>query len=84
MTWAADDQGKALAWMIEQRGKCPKCGTFHWEHGTDSEPTDAYEADGLHCPGCELLERESDRRQDQPSDPGVRLVLYPKGLTDGP
>ena len=79
MAWDEDDQGKALAWQIEQRGRCGVCGTFAFEH----EDGPAYEADGLHCDGCEALEVEKARRADQPETPGVHLVLYPKGPADG-
>lgn len=81
MRWDADDQGKALAWVVEQRTKCDTCGTFPWMW--DDDHPDAYIADGLHCHGCHALEVEADRRKDDPPDPGVRLVLYPKGADDG-
>ena len=79
MAWEADDQGKAIAWQIEQRGKCNICGTYAFEH--DDGP--GYEADGLHCYGCEALEIEKIRRADSPQTPGDHLVLYPKGAADG-
>ena len=69
--------------MVEQRGKCPKCATYGWEHGTEEHPVDAYEADGFHCPGCALLDTEEERRRDLPSAPGMKLVLYRKGSADG-
>lgn len=73
--WTEEDQGKALAWQLEQSEKCPRCGVFYWEHDGDES---AYEADGFHCPGCAELEEEKDRRKDDPDTPGVRIVLYPK------
>lgn len=69
--------------MLEQREKCPKCHSFHWEWGTDDEPLEPYEADGFHCPGCEHVEVEAERRKDQPESFGVSLVLFPKGMTHG-
>ena len=65
-----------MAWQIEQNQRCPRCGAFAWE-------ADEYEADGFHCAGCEALDVEAERRRDQPETPGVRLVLYPKDVTDG-
>lgn len=80
MGWDEDDQGKALAWHLEQRTKCPACGSFAWEWGDEHEHVDAYDADGLHCHGCEKLDVEHDRRKDLPETPGVRVVLYPKDI----
>lgn len=84
LAWPDEDQGKAIAWQIEQSERCPTCGTFHWEWGTEDEPIEAYVADGFRCMGCAAREIEQDRRKDEPDTPGVRLVLYPKGPeTDG-
>ena len=83
MRWSADDQGKALAWTVEQRGKCLICGTHEWEFGTVEHPVDAYVADGFLCPGCELLDSEKERRADQETQPGMKLVLYSKGPANG-
>jgi len=73
-----------LAWQLEQGSKCGRCGTYSWEWGTDEEPVDAYDADGLLCHGCERLDTEKLRREDQPRLPGVDVVLYRKAAADGP
>lgn len=70
-----------MAWQIDQRGRCGKCGTSPWEW--DDDP-DAYEPDGLMCLGCEALDKENERRRDEPAVPGISVVLYRKGTADGP
>ena len=77
--WDESDQGKALAWQKEQKAKCDRCGTFDWQHADGP----AFVADGFVCAGCATLEVEKARRADSPEEPGVRLVLYPKGPADG-
>lgn len=77
-SWSDEDQGKALAWQLEQLDRCPHCGTYGWQWGTADEPLHPYQADGYTCGGCEALAIERDRRKDDPESPGTRLVLYPK------
>ncbi len=77
-SWSDQDQGKALAWQIEQRELCQHCGGKAWEFGTEDKPLTPYEADGYKCGGCEAIAVEKDRRKDEPESPGVRVVLYPK------
>ena len=62
--------------MIEERGRCKTCGTHDWQfpnEGIDAKiVVDAYV-----CYGCELVEREKDRRKDDADHHGLKLGFFP-------
>jgi hypothetical protein len=67
--WKIDDQDKALAWMLYERSRCPRCGTFpeEWldEDGRNVEPPPYYLRTRA-CLGCATLEPIEDRlRKDK-------------------
>lgn len=61
LTWDEDDQAKAIAWMMEDRERCPECGTRAWEWEADEA---AYTADFWLCRGCQQRETLATRFSD--------------------
>lgn len=66
--------------MLEQRGKCNRCGTHDWEwpdEGADSK----LEADVYTCFGCEQVEQVADRFRDEKHQvPGRKIGLFRKDM----
>jgi hypothetical protein len=86
LSWSEQDQDKALLWMIEERSKCPSCGTHHdewWEAVEDGKGKEQpkspppYVAETRTCLGCEIL---GDAREQIPDNKGnsvhIHLVPY--------
>ncbi len=77
LSWSDEDQDKALAWVVQQRGRCDSCGTFDWQwpdEGNDSH----LEADVFLCYGCERIERVHERQQDLPPQHGQKYGFFPR------
>lgn len=74
--WSDDDQDKALAWQLEQRLCCGRCGTRRdeWdpERGGDRN---AYVADVTRCSGCEVLDQAQRDLATMEDTHGVKIGL---------
>lgn len=71
LEWDEEDRAKLHAWLIEETGRCPLCGTMHWEW---EENRFAYTAVEKSCPGCyarHIAGEETGRL------PGTTIVLVP-------
>jgi hypothetical protein len=54
-SWDAEDQSKALAFLIEENAKCGMCGTAEWEWEPElGGNRRAYEPVEQFCMGCYL------------------------------
>lgn len=53
--WDELDQDKSIAWMLDERAKCPECGTYpdEWldDSGRDVDPP-PYVTEIVRCIGC--------------------------------
>ncbi len=77
LSWPADDQDKALAWLAEESERCGQCGTRSDEHDprVGGDPH-RYEAVASRCRGCELIaQKRRDLQKDAPDALGVRVGL---------
>ncbi len=61
--------------MLQQRGRCNSCGTFEWQWPNEGNDSDI-EAGGFICYGCEKLEREVERYQEQTPQLGQKFRFY--------
>lgn len=71
--WLEEDRSTAIMWLVEQRIKCPSCGTRldEWE-----ENRDAYYAEAIRCLGCEKIAWEGKAWEDSPGSlHGLRVRL---------
>ena len=75
LDWSDEDQDKALAWKLQQKGRCDSCGTFDWQWPDEGNDSDL-EADGYICFGCERIEREVERRSEQPKQLGQKYGFF--------
>lgn len=76
LEWEEDDQDKAVAWTIENRSLCKRCGTkpHEWldEEGKEVVPP-PYEATDRRCLGCATLERH---REEIPKEMKTSIDAY--------
>lgn len=76
LCWSEDDQDKAIAWNIEDRTRCKRCGTkpFEWldENGREIIPP-PYEATDRRCMGCATLDQH---RSEIPSELKSSIDAY--------
>ena len=76
LDWEEYDQDKALAWMIEDRTRCQRCGTkpTEWldKEGYEVEPP-PYHATDRRCYGCATLD---DHRSRIPSELRSSIDAY--------
>lgn len=85
LAWSADDQDKALAWMVRKSEACPSCGTNPDTWVTpDGELVipPPYEPHSFKCEGCRqrsLFEKSFDK--DGPPA-GTSIVLIPSDETE--
>lgn len=75
MSWAEDDQDKALAWMRDQAERCGGCGTKRSEWDADR---DAYVGNIERCSGCERTAMEHEN-----IDQAAKMGADTKGLRVG-
>jgi hypothetical protein len=75
LSWAEDDQDKALAYLRDRATVCGGCGTRAKEW--DGDPF-AFVAQATTCLGCEVIERERDNVHEQAK--GVRIFLVPRAM----
>lgn len=82
LTWRNDDQVAALAWMMDQRMRCPN-GHYEDEWRDPADPTGRrprlpppYVADTRRCLACEAIEQERASIPPHASK-GVYVVLEP-------
>jgi hypothetical protein len=81
LQWDEEDQDKAIAWSIEERSRCSRCGTKpqDWldERGRVLEPP-PYRATDRRCYGCATLD---SHREEIPGDlrSSVDAYLVPEG-----
>ncbi len=61
--------------MLQQRGRCDSCGTFDWQMPNEGNDSDL-EAGGFICYGCEKLEREVARHQEQTPQLGQKYGFF--------
>jgi hypothetical protein len=84
LSWSADDQDKALAWLADQSNRCPDCRTRpeEWDPAQGGSRT-AYVADVTRCLGCEVLgQARRDLNQMPEEHLGVHLALTPNDDSD--
>ena len=77
LAWTDEDQGKALGWSLQQRGRCNSCGTFDWQWPNEGRDSDVV-ADWFTCAGCEKLENVVERVRDMPGQHGVKFGFFPR------
>jgi hypothetical protein len=77
LAWSDEDQGKALAWSLQQRGRCKSCVTFDWQWPNEGVDSDLV-ADTYMCYGCEQIERQIDRQKDLPTQHGIKFGFFPR------
>ncbi len=74
-SWDAEDQAKALAFLIEENSKCGMCGTAEWEWEPEQGGSRrAYEPVEQFCMGCYLKDVASDSNNKLP---GTTISLMP-------
>jgi hypothetical protein len=73
LAWSVDDQEAALAWMVEESGRCGGCGTHEWQWEAD---WDYAQAEGYVCPGCQKL--ATVRKNQKTEIPGMHFRLVTK------
>lgn len=77
LNWPVDDQAAAISWMVEDRLRCPNCGTAEWEWEAD---LGAYQPEARVCMGCQLLGSERKAtEQNAEHMPGLHVRLVPRG-----
>lgn len=87
LRWDEDDQDKAIAWAIDQRKRCDKCGTYP-EDWIDPEtkipyyPPPMY-VHSIRCIGCANLENDAEEVRkahegDSKGAAGIRFFLAPE------
>lgn len=70
--WTPDDRDVALVWHQEQKSKCPRCGTWEWQHDEED-----WEADHFTCEGCRMLDAHSRDVDNSPgSKDGIKMGLF--------
>lgn len=52
LAWPDDDQEKAIAWLLEQRSRCPGCH-LPWDLVTDPEHAKRWRVVQDRCHACE-------------------------------
>jgi hypothetical protein len=81
LSWPDDDQDKALAFQAQRHQVCPGCGTRpeEWIGGDGRRvDEDPYTAEAIKCYGCVArgaLADELRPRENEPPEPGIRVVL---------
>lgn len=83
LSWSAQDQDLALAWLIDGRLRCPRCNTYEdeWidEDGLPQEPV-PYTVETHRCYGCVDMEDALEKvPTDQKSTVTVRFVRNTSG-----
>lgn len=71
MSWAPEDQAKAMAYRIEDGTRCQMCGTSDWEWDDNKF---AYEPVSHFCRGCYL---KDTHQKDGQTLEGTTTVLLP-------
>ena len=78
LAWSQDDQDKALAWMVHDRSKCSRCGTFpeDWvaPDGRMKIPP-PFEAHDRTCYGCQQIDRYSRYLEKEGGESAGRIVV---------
>lgn len=77
LSWPAEDQDKALAYLRFERQRCSGCGTrkAEWER----DPF-AYVGNTRKCPGCEVLEQEAENVDENDRSRAWKHGLVPKAV----
>jgi hypothetical protein len=84
LSWPADDQDKALAWLADQSHICKGCGTRRadWDPAQGGNRT-AFIAELSRCLGCEELDRARQHMSENPDQHlGVHIGLVPNDEQD--
>lgn len=71
LEWAPEDLSKALAFKLEEAGRCQMCGTADWEWEQDRR---AYEPVIHICHGCYLKDIKNEELDNAP---GRQVILVP-------
>lgn len=71
LEWDTDDRNKAIWWQIQERERCPSCGTRPEEWSDDNN---AYIGDVIRCRGCEVRQR-TEETVDPKAGRGQQVVL---------
>jgi hypothetical protein len=77
LDWSDDDQDKAIAFLRDQRNRCPNCGTREEDWAEDK-----FAFVGWHdrCLGCEAVEQE--RKNIPEGALGMRVKLLPREVVE--
>ncbi len=83
LSWPADDQDKAMAYLAEQSQRCKGCGTrsADWDPKQGGSRT-AFVADVSRCLGCEVLDMAKRDLAEEKDTLGIRLGLIPNDEDD--
>ena len=85
LSWPADDQDKALAYLAAESEKCRKCRTraADWDPKQGGSRT-AFVADISRCLGCELIQMAERDLKDSPEGDmlGIQIGLVPNDEDD--
>lgn len=76
LSWADDDQDKALAWLQERAQHCSRCGTRpdQWDPAKGGSRF-AFYAELDRCLGCEVIDQA--QRDIPQGELGVKVLLLP-------
>jgi hypothetical protein len=84
LSWPADDQDKALAYLAAESERCSGCGTrsADWDPKQGGSRT-AFVADITRCLGCEVKQQaERDLSKTPEENLGIRIGLVPNDEDD--